>query len=55
MFLDMMKKDPNFGKPMPAPLLNIYIGGGDVDLKKIKIPTGLHVRDERAHPSKNSQ
>jgi hypothetical protein len=40
---------------MPAPLLNIYIGGGDVDLKKIKIPTGLHVRDERAHPSKNSQ
>jgi hypothetical protein len=39
--------DPNFHKPVPAPLLNVYIGGGDVDFTKIKIPGNLHVRDER--------
>jgi len=43
----LFKDDPNLGKPVPAPLLNIYIGGGDVDFSKIKIPGNLHVRDER--------
>ena len=44
--------DPNLHKPVPAPELNIYIGGGDVDLEKIRIPSNLHVRDERAEQSK---
>src|SRR5882724_1440518 len=43
----LFKDDPSLGKPVPAPLLNIYIGGGDVDFSKIKIPGNLHVRDER--------
>jgi hypothetical protein len=42
----LFKDDPNLGKPVPAPLLNIYISG-DVDLEKIRIPVNLHVRDER--------
>lgn len=52
-FIKILKEsDPNFGKPMPAPRLDVYIGGGGVDLEKIKIPNNLHIRDERAHPSK---
>jgi hypothetical protein len=45
-------KDPNFHKPVPAPCLDVYISSGGVDLEKIKIPDNLHVRDERAQPSK---
>ncbi len=48
----VMKNDPNFGKPPPAPRLDVYISGGGVDLEKIPIPDKLHVRDERAQPSK---
>ena len=44
--------DPNLHKPVPAPELDIYIGGGNVDLEKIRIPSNLHVRDERAEHSK---
>jgi hypothetical protein len=43
---------PNYHKPVPAPLLNLYVGGGDVDLKKMQIPSNLHVHDERAEQSK---
>ena len=43
---------PNYHKPVPAPRLDIYVGGGAVDWAKVKIPAGLHVRDERAQPSK---
>jgi hypothetical protein len=43
----LKENDPDFGKPMPAPRLDIYIGDGGVDLEKIKIPGNLHVRDER--------
>lgn len=49
-----MKNDPNFGKPVAAPRLDVYIGGGDVDLEIIRIPRNLHVRDERAQPSKKA-
>jgi len=38
----------NLGKPVPAPLLSIYIGGDDVDFAKIKIPANVHVDDERS-------
>ena len=47
LFINMMKEDPNYGKPIPAPLLNIYIGGGDVDFEKIKLPGNVRIRDER--------
>jgi hypothetical protein len=49
----VMKDDPNFGKPPPAPRLDVYIGGGGVELEKIQIPHNLHVRDERVQPSKS--
>ncbi len=48
----VLADSPNYYKPVPAPLLNLYIGGGDVDLKKIQIPSNLHVHDERAEQSK---
>ncbi len=41
-------ESPNFRKPVAAPRLDVYIGGGRVDWTKIKIPAGLRVRDERA-------
>jgi len=43
---------PNLHQPVPAPQLNVYIGGGSVAFDKIKIPASLHVRDERARPPK---
>jgi hypothetical protein len=45
-FVKFMKNDPNFGKPLPAPRLDVYIGGGGVDWAKVKIPKNLHVRNE---------
>jgi hypothetical protein len=40
-------KDPNLHQPIPAPRLDVYVGGGGVDWAKVTIPAGLHVRDER--------
>ncbi len=37
-----------FRQPVPPPRLDVYIGGGNVDWTKVKIPANLHVRDERA-------
>ena len=39
--------DPSLHKPVPAPRLDVYIGGGGVDWAKVTIPAGLHVRDQR--------
>jgi hypothetical protein len=47
-----LKDNPNFGKPVPAPRMELYIGSGQVDLEKVKVPATVRVRDERAHPSK---
>ncbi len=44
----ILKGDPNFGKPLPPPLLNIYIGDGQVDWDKVKVPANVYVRDERS-------
>ncbi len=38
----------NLGKPVPAPQLIVYLGGGEIDESKIKIPANVHVRDERS-------
>ncbi len=43
---------PNDHKPVPAPLLNVCIGGDDVDLEKMQIPGNLRVHDGRAEQSK---
>jgi hypothetical protein len=45
-------ESPNFRQPVDPPRLDVYIGdGGGVDWTKIKVPAGLHVRDERASAS----
>jgi hypothetical protein len=44
----LKENDPNFGKPMPPPQLDIYIGDGSVDWKKVKVPANVNVRDERS-------
>lgn len=42
----------NFRRPVDPPRLDVYIGGGGgVDWAKVKVPAGLHVRDERASTS----
>ena len=43
----LFPEDPSFYKPVPAPRLDVYIGGGGVDWAKVTIPAGLHVRDQR--------
>ena len=43
----VMTNSPNFGKPVAAPRLDVYPGGG-VNWAEVKIPGGLNVRDERA-------
>ena len=47
-FKNIVRDDPNVGKPAPAPLLNIYIGGGQVDWQKVKVPGNVRVSDERS-------
>jgi hypothetical protein len=46
---------PNFRKPAPAPRLDVYVGGGGVDWAKTTIPSGLHIRDERARPKSSER
>ncbi len=43
--------DPNLGKPLPAPRLDVYLGGGGVDWSKITVPINLRVKDERSRAS----
>jgi hypothetical protein len=43
--------DSNFRKPVDPPRLDVYIGGGQVDWTKVRIPANVHVRDERASAS----
>lgn len=40
--------DPNFHKPVAPPQLDVYIGGGEIDWSQIKVPSAIHVRDERS-------
>lgn len=34
---------PNFRKPIPAPKVNVYIGGGQIDWKQVKVPRNVRV------------
>jgi hypothetical protein len=43
--------NPNFRKPVDPPRLDVYIGSGQVDLAKVKVPPNIRVRDERASPA----
>lgn len=41
--------DPNAGKPMPAPRLDLYLGGNSaVAFDQVKVPENVTVHDERA-------
>ena len=40
--------DPNFGKPMDPPTLDVYVTPGRIDWSKVKVPAGIEVTDERA-------
>jgi hypothetical protein len=39
---------PHFRQPVDPPRLDVYIGGGQVDWARVKVPANLRVRDERA-------
>ena len=43
-------EDPNFGKPLAAPHIDVWVGGkdGGVDWSKVKVPQNLTVDDDRA-------
>jgi hypothetical protein len=41
-----MARSPNFGQPLPPPELTVYLGNG-LDWKKVKVPEGVDVVDER--------
>jgi hypothetical protein len=47
-----MARDPNFGKPMPGPQIDLYLGGAPagegVDFSQITLPKNVKVTDERA-------
>lgn len=38
----------NLGKPIEPPTIDVYLGGGRIDWKQIKVPPNLKVTDERA-------
>jgi hypothetical protein len=39
---------PNFREPVAAPRLEVYLGGGQVEWAKVKVPANLRVSDDRA-------
>jgi hypothetical protein len=48
--------DPNYHKPVAPPQMDVYIGGGgQIDWPQIKVPSVIHVRDERSSPSSAAQ
>jgi hypothetical protein len=52
--MTFLTNSPSFGKPVPAPQLDVYVG--NLDWTKVEIPKNLKVRDERAAPhSENRQ
>lgn len=44
----LFSDDPNAGKPMPPPRLDLYLGGSDIDFSRIVVPKNITVHDERA-------
>lgn len=45
----LFSDDPNAGRPMPAPRLDLYLGGnGPVAFDRVKVPKNVTVHDERA-------
>lgn len=45
---NFLAADPNFGKPLPSPWIDVYIGGGQIDWSKVKVPKGVKVVERRA-------
>jgi len=42
-------EDPNFGKPLAAPHMDVWVGGeGGIDWSKVKVPENVTVDDDRA-------
>lgn len=41
-------EDPNFGKPMAAPRMDVWAGPGGIDWSKVKVPQNVTVDDDRA-------
>ena len=46
-FSDRMGRNTNYGKPLAAPRMDVYIGGGAIEWEKIRIPANVRVVDER--------
>jgi hypothetical protein len=46
--------NPHFRQPGDPPRLDVYIGGGQVEWAKVKVPANLHVRDQRASAAAGS-
>ncbi len=40
--------DPNYGKPLPPPCLDVYIGGNGLDWSKVTVPDNVRVQDKRS-------
>lgn len=39
---------PNFHKPLPAPQFIVYVGGGQIDWKDVKVPDNVKLTDHRS-------
>lgn len=44
-------EDPNFRKSLASPRMDLYIGGGQVEWAKLRVPKSLKVIDQRASAS----
>ncbi|MFI5378814.1 MAG: collagen binding domain-containing protein [Tepidisphaerales bacterium] len=44
-------EDPNYRKSLAAPRMDLYIGGGQVEWDKLRVPKGVKVIDQRASAS----
>lgn len=41
-------QSPNYRRTLPAPRIDVYIGGGQIDWAKVEMPKGIEVIDHRA-------
>lgn len=50
----IVEGDPDHGKPLPPPRLDVYVGKDGLDWSKVTVPANIRVRDERASSGKRS-
>jgi len=43
----LIDRSPNYRKPLAAPRMDVYIGGGAIEWDKIRVPANVRVVDER--------